>query len=229
MSPSPIPTFPNDFKGTELILVRHGETQWNLAGRMQGHGDSPLTEAGRTQARGIASRLDQEGLTCLVSSDLGRAMETAAIIGERVGFSPATDQGLRERNMGCFQGLDFDGIRREFPEENARFRSRDPDFRIPGGESANDFLNRVKPCLEAIASRNKGGRVGVVTHGGVLDVVMRIILGIPLNVPRAFSIFNTALNSIVIDGTLWRLNTWGDVCHLRAGGLNPTQPFPRGL
>src|SRR5436190_1312043 len=94
---------------TTLLLVRHGETDWNAAGRLQGHTDRPLNEYGRRQAKELADRLAGEGADAIYASDLSRAKETAEIVGERLGLTVVIDADLREKNWGSWEGLTGDG------------------------------------------------------------------------------------------------------------------------
>jgi len=129
---------------TRLILIRHGETEWNRAGRIQGyHADSVLTATGREQVRALAARLAREGIDALYSSDAGRTRETAAPIGAAMGLPVVYETALRERNYGVFEGHSFAGVESAFPEEFERFRTRDPHYVPPEGESAAQFRDRV--------------------------------------------------------------------------------------
>ncbi len=131
---------------TRFIVVRHGETHWNVEARIQGQGDSDLTATGIAQAEAIAERLAAERFDLLVSSDLGRALATARRIGERCGHPIATDQRLRERHFGAGEGLTYDEIGREYPGAFSRTRETDPDFAIPGG------ANRSSASIRGAAS-----------------------------------------------------------------------------
>ena len=100
---------------TQLIIVRHGQTEWNLKLIRQGHLDSPLTEMGLAQARALGERLALETFTALYSSDLGRAVQTAQLIAAATGHTIVTDPRLRERHLGIFQGLNGDELREKYP------------------------------------------------------------------------------------------------------------------
>src|SRR5262245_29104209 len=102
---------------TQLIIVRHGQTQWNLKLIRQGHLDSGLTEKGIAQAKALGERLARESFTALYSSDLGRAVQTAQMIAAATGHEIITDPRLRERHLGIFQGLKGDELREKFPGE----------------------------------------------------------------------------------------------------------------
>lgn len=199
---------------TELIVVRHGETIWNAAGRQQGHADSDLTPTGLRQAELLADALSQRPLDALYSSDLGRAMRTAQCIADRTGLAIRPDARLRERNLGVFQGLTPTEVRERFPDEQARLVSGDPDYVIPGGESARQRYDLAVECAEEVAARHPGERVLLVTHGGVLSALFRRAVGLPLTAPRRCSLYNVSINTILVTGDNWMIATWGDVRHL---------------
>src|SRR5262245_50858139 len=119
---------------THVIIVRHGETEWNIAGVRQGHLDSRLTARGIAQAKALAARLGRERFAALYSSDLGRAVQTAREISIVTGHEVVTDARLRERHLGIFQGLSGDEIDERYPKERRRLRTMGPDYIIPGGE-----------------------------------------------------------------------------------------------
>jgi probable phosphoglycerate mutase len=203
---------------TELLIVRHGETQANLDGRWQGHGDSPLTERGTAQAQAIARRLRACSFDALYSSDLGRAHQTAQVIAERTGHAILLDPCLRERHLGIFQGLTKAGIAARYPEEWHAYRIEGPDYVIPGGESARQCFQRAIARLEAIAHSHPGQSVVVVTHGGVLNGLFRHALRLSLIQPRRFQIQNASLNVFWFERGDWTLVTWGDISHLDQRG-----------
>ena len=198
-----------DPKMARIILVRHGETEWNLEGRLQGHRDSPLTPTGRAQVAAIAERIARLPVAALYSSDLGRARETALRIADRTGVSPRYDERLRERWLGIFEGLTEPEIVGRYPAEWSLFREHDPDWVVPGGESARERSERTVSFLDELAARHLGETVVAVTHGGVLDGLFRFVVGLSLAVPRHFMIPNGALNVIRFDEGRWMLETWG--------------------
>jgi 2,3-bisphosphoglycerate-dependent phosphoglycerate mutase len=199
---------------TEFIVVRHGETAWNAQGRIQGHLDSPLNEEGRAQALLVGDCLTREHFARLYSSDLGRALQTAQAIADRSGLPVRTDTRLRERNLGVFQGLTGAECERRFPEHYGRFRARDPDHVMPGGESARRVYERVSEVFTVLAREHTGARLVVVTHGGVLDALYRFVQGVPLERRRDFTIFNASLNTVRCTDAHWTMERWGDISHL---------------
>ncbi len=201
---------------TRFIVVRHGQTQWNVESRVQGHGDSPLTPAGRAQAEALAARLARERFDVLVASDLGRAMDTAAPIGRACGLEVIADPRLRERHFGQGEGLGYAEIERRWPGVFARDRETDPDLAIPGGESRRQFHERVRAAFEALAREHDRRRVAVVSHGGVLATLYRIVHDIPVARPHRVPIANAAYNAVLFEANAWMLEAWDDVAHLPA-------------
>ena len=202
----------------ELVAIRHGETVWNTQGLQQGQLNSDLTHLGRAQARALAERLGGEQFAAVYSSDLGRALETARVIADRIGLDVETDLRLRERNLGILQGISLRQFEQEHPGEYARFRSGDPDYVIPSGESPRQRHERCVACATELAGRHAGQRILIVTHGGILDSFFRHALQLPLTVPRRFSLFNASINSFTVTNDQWRLKSWGHVEHLEGIG-----------
>jgi 2,3-bisphosphoglycerate-dependent phosphoglycerate mutase len=146
---------------TTLLLVRHGETDWNAVGRLQGHTDRPLSDFGRRQAEQLATELEGEELEAIYSSDLARARETAEVVGERLGLPVVLDPDLREKDWGTWEGLT--------PVERDRVEFV--------GESTQAHEQRILGALGRIAERHPDGRVLVVTHGGSMRRVQTAALG----------------------------------------------------
>ncbi len=203
-------------KNTIIFAVRHGETEWNLSEKQQGHFDSPLTENGIKQAQLLAAGLADKAIDIMFSSDLGRALQTAKIIAEKLGLEIRTDSRLRERHLGIMQGLAKAEFAEKFPEEAAKFNTGDPDYVFPEGESARQRFNRSIACVEDLATHNAGKRILIVGHGGTLTSIFYKITGSPLTELRHFSLYNAAINSfsISVDGQ-WRLESWGETAHLK--------------
>jgi 2,3-bisphosphoglycerate-dependent phosphoglycerate mutase len=200
---------------TLLLAVRHGETEWNLAGRHQGQLDSPLTSRGIRQAECLADGLADRHVDILFSSDLGRALHTAEIIAKRLSLEICTDLRIRERHHGIVQGLTRKEFADKYPDEAQRFFSGDPDYVLPGGESARQLYDRSVQCAEDVALRHPGKNVLIVGHGGGMSCYFRKATSIPLGQPRRFSLFNAAINSFRISGGQWHLDTWGEIAHLK--------------
>ncbi|MBM4264763.1 MAG: histidine phosphatase family protein [Deltaproteobacteria bacterium] len=205
---------------TKIIIVRHGQTEWNIRGIRQGHLDSPLTEKGLAQAKALGQRLGLEKFTSLYSSDLGRAMQTAQEVANVTGHEIIKDARLRERHLGIFQGLNADEITAKYPEERRLMRTSGPGYVIPGGESMVQQVERNVTFLNNLAERHNGETIVVVTHGGVVSGFFRHTLEISLEAPRRFEFVNAGLNVFAREGGNWMLLTWGDVSHLAPGAAS---------
>lgn len=205
---------PRDANWTTLWLVRHGETEWNREGRQQGHLDSPLTEVGMRQAQAIAMAMAGHTFSALYSSDLGRAMCTAACIGETIGLPVNAEPRLRERHLGVFQGLTWTEAEGRCAQVVTAFRTGDPDYVIPTGESARQRFARTTGCLTELARRHGGETFAVVAHGGVLDGMYRLANRIGLSESRGFKLFNASINVFDFDGDCWAVREWGRTDHL---------------
>jgi 2,3-bisphosphoglycerate-dependent phosphoglycerate mutase len=201
---------------TRFIVVRHGETQWNVESRIQGHGDSPLTADGVAQAEAIAERLAEERFDVLIASDLGRARQTAERIARRCGHRVVADPRLRERCFGVGEGLTYGELDVQWPDVFSRVRETDPDFVIPGGESRRQFHERVRDAFHALAMEHDARRVAVVAHGGVLAALYRLIHGIPVAKPHPIPIVNASYNALAFEAGAWSMEAWDDVAHLAA-------------
>jgi 2,3-bisphosphoglycerate-dependent phosphoglycerate mutase len=164
---------------TTLILVRHGETDWNRDGRWQGQADAPLNERGREQARALAEQLAGEPVDAVYSSDLSRARETAEIIAARLDREPVeVDPRLREVNVGGWSGLTMAEIEARYPAEVALWRTGDPAHAFAGGETYAAMGERVVDALAEIASRHPDDNVVVVLHGGSIRGALAHAAGI---------------------------------------------------
>lgn len=203
---------------TRVTLIRHGETQWNREGRVQGHLDIPLSEVGVAQAQAVAERLAAEPFDALFSSDLARAYATAACVARRTGHSIAIDPRLRERHLGMLQAFTWDESARLHPEVYERYHRGESDYVVPGGESARQFFDRVIGALTEIARRLAGRRVVVVTHGGVMDALHRHVTGRGPEGSRLPRLLNASLNEFDYRDDTWSLHAWGDVAHLAGRG-----------
>jgi probable phosphoglycerate mutase len=203
---------------TELILVRHGETDWNRELRFQGHVDVPLNAIGHEQARRLALRLAVERVHHLVSSDLQRAQQTArpvAELGQReLPLEPELDAALREQNFGVVDGMRVPDIKAQHPQEWAQWVRFDADYAFAGGESTRQFHARVMAAVRALAARHRGQTLAVVTHGGVLDMIYRTARALPLHGPRQSAIPNAGLNRVRLHDDHIEILTWADTQHL---------------
>jgi probable phosphoglycerate mutase len=206
---------------TRIIAIRHGETAWNVDTRIQGQLDVPLNETGRWQAQRLARALAaREPIDVVYSSDLLRAWETARAVSETTGAPVVTDEGLRERGFGVFQGKTFAEIEASLPEEALRWRKRDPFWAPEGGESLTAMRRRVVETLHTLASRHTGEQIVLVAHGGVMDLLYRAATGQELQAPRTWQLGNTAINRLLWTPAGLSLVGWSDTSHLEDGALD---------
>jgi probable phosphoglycerate mutase len=202
-----------------ILLVRHGQTDWNVQGRWQGYEPVPLNEEGRTQARAVARALYGRPVGSIVSSDLSRAFETAAAIGNVLGIQPRADERWREFNMGVFQGNTRDEIIRKFPDEWHGFQSNYWDFHIPAGESRRMMQDRIYAAWQALLESAVGPEVIVVSHGGSLRMLLvRLFPDSPEIDAVHFG--NTSVTTLECTDNGWHLAQVASVDHLAVASNN---------
>lgn len=208
----------------EILLIRHGETDWNAERRLQGHLDIGLNTAGRRQARALARALRAEKLDTIIASDLQRALHTAQAIAAEQDATVQIEPGLRERCYGAFEGLRHADIQQRYPHDYAAWQAREFDARFPQGERAaetlREFTERAVGAVTRLAAAGKARRVAIVTHGGVLECVYRAVNGVAAGAPRDFEIRNAGINRMLWDGTGLRMQQWSDTAHLSAAALD---------
>src|SRR5512140_2223440 len=168
---------------TELWLIRHGQTDWNLEGRYQGQGDMPLNATGLAQAEAFAASLDGQRFAALYSSDLQRAFQTALAISRKTGLPILPEVRLREIHQGQWQGRTLDEVRAIYNESaQARREHIDPAAaRAPGGESVLEVSQRMAAAADSIARAHPGQRVLVVSHGLALATLLCQAQCIPIS------------------------------------------------
>jgi probable phosphoglycerate mutase len=156
-----------------LFLFRHGETDWNREGRLQGHTDTPLNATGLAQAEALAHRLRAHRLDAVLSSDLARALTTAQIVADALGVPLATDLGLRETSVGAAEGMVWADAKARFGEELTERWYSDNDVAFPGGETGLATLTRGLAALRRFAVAHPYRRIGVSTHGAMLRQLVK--------------------------------------------------------
>ncbi|RFO97467.1 histidine phosphatase family protein [Rhodoferax lacus] len=202
---------------TRIIAVRHGETDWNVATRIQGQIDIGLNDKGRWQAERVAEALADEALDAIYSSDLSRAHATAQAI---AAAQPAlhapvqTHTGLRERGFGKFEGHTYAAIEAQWPDESRLWKIRDPHFAPLGGESPVQVMARVGHTVNDIAARHPGEQIVLVAHGGVLDMLYRLATQQSVSAARTWELGNTAINRLLWTPEALTLVGWADTRHL---------------
>ncbi|MEN7526786.1 MULTISPECIES: histidine phosphatase family protein [unclassified Cupriavidus] len=207
---------PQTLAYTHLIVIRHGETAWNRERRLQGQVDIPLNDTGRAQALALAGALSGEPIDAVYSSDLGRAMETAAPLAQALGLTVRTEPRLRERHYGDLQTMTYAEVAEKRPEDFANWQARVPDYAPPGGESLREFQDRAVEIALALARRHPGERIAMVAHGGVLDCLYREATGMTIEAPREHELLNASINRMRCDSATLTVLQWADVSHLEA-------------
>ncbi|HEY4066476.1 MAG TPA: histidine phosphatase family protein [Burkholderiaceae bacterium] len=207
-------------QATRILAIRHGETAWNVLGRIQGQLDEPLNDTGRWQAQRLAGAVADDGIAAIYSSDLLRALETAQAVARGGDRPVTTDIGLRERAFGVFQGLTFDEIRARWPDQAERWRKRDADFGAEGGETLRAFYERSVAAVERLAALHPGQTIAVVSHGGVMDCLYRAATHLALDAPRSWQLGNASINRLLYTASGLSLIGWSDAHHLDEGALD---------
>jgi probable phosphoglycerate mutase len=207
---------------TRFCLVRHGETDWNAARRLQGHTDIDLNTRGLAQAKQMARALKKTHLQfdVLYTSDLQRAAKTAQAIEELFNISAIHNAALRERHLGALQGLTTDEAPVREPELWKSHVSRNIEENLRDGESIQQFSNRIETALNQIRAQHFGKTILLVSHGGALDMMYRIASKQPLHAEKAVSVPNASLNWISHDGLTWKVDSWADTRHLEDSALD---------
>jgi len=203
---------------TRILLIRHGETDWNAQGRIQGHLEVPLNTRGLRQADALAQRLAGGSFAAVYSSDLMRARQTAEAVADVCGLSVQLDKRLREWDLGILAGMSITAALQEQPETFRIYRERIVDRSIPGGESIRQRFARVTESIEEIACAYRGETLVVVSHGGPLGDCYRRALDIDPGKRIRIDLFNAAINHLRIDGDNWQIESWADKTHLESIG-----------
>ena len=200
---------------TEIIIIRHGEPEWNITGRFQGHSDIPLSAAGHEQAELLGKNIALDGIDKIYASDLIRAVETAQPLAARFGLPVEKDAALRELNFGTWEGRYFSEINEETPDLMKQFY-RDPEsIDIPGIENFQEFRRRVAGRVREIAAQNKGRRIVLISHGASIRILFADILSMPVRAIWHVSQFNTAVNRIRFeDDGFAAITLMNDTAHL---------------
>lgn len=209
---------------TELLLVRHGETDSNRSRRYQGHLDTHLNDAGREQSTRLAARLRGAPVAALYTSDLARAVETAGILGHALGLTPIARTDLRELDVGAAVGKRREELRGDYP---ALFGDAWARTAFPGGESYEQMRDRLATATRAIIQRHPGQTIVVITHGGAIRAVISALTGMPLERLIGLVVANTSVTRLIsADGVRAQLETVNDVSHLDpVAAVLPCEPW----
>ena len=192
---------------TTIFLARHGESDWNVAKRFQGHSDRPLTERGREQAHALADLVASEKIEAVYTSPLSRARETAEIVAARVGLEPVALAELREVDTGSWSGLSRADVETRFPEGFTRWRSGGSGWE--DGETYEEMAERVIGALRTIAEDHPDGRVLIISHGGPIRAIHAAAEGLAITDYRRLKPVepNARLSAVALEnGRLTRLD-----------------------
>lgn len=198
-----------------LYITRHGTTEWNIEKRLQGWGDSPLTEEGINRAVSLGESLADVDFDIIYTSPQKRAMETAKLIMGNKNIKIITHDGLKELRFGIWEGMELDEINEKYPEEYYLYRNR-PELYIPiDGESFKDLFNRVESFLEELKAVDYKN-VLIVTHGMTIKTLITIIKGLTLDEFSSLPVYTgTALNICEVKGGKFELIVEGDISHIK--------------
>lgn len=199
---------------TKVILVRHGQTLWNLVMKYQGHCDVALTEKGVEQAMLAAQRLASEKITAVYASDLGRALKTAECIAQKHNLLVTAVPELKEINFGEWEGLTYEGANSQWTEEMSLLFTHPDEVIIPGGETFREVKERATMALAKIVAQHPDETIVVVSHGGTIRTLLCAALNIHLNYLWKIKQDNTAINVLEYHDGEVMVSLVNDVHHL---------------
>lgn len=200
--------------GTQLVLIRHGETEWNRDRRIQGHTDIGLSEIGHEQARRLSARLAREPIQAVYSSDLARARETAEPLAAALALPLRTTPLFREVGFGVWEGLTVTEVEAGWPNEYAAWRSDSVRYRPPDGERIEELQCRSLAGVTEILAAHPGETVAIVGHGGSVKSILCGLMGFPMSLWRRLRMDNTAVSRILFGPLGPTLTLYNDTCHL---------------
>lgn len=195
-----------------LIFIRPGETDWNRDLRWQGWVAVPLNEHGRLQSSRLANFIRNIGMSALYTSDLRRALETAGLLSDKLGFAPIPDPRLRERNIGSWQGLKPVEMQSWYADEYRQLMADPENYRVPGGESRHDVRLRMRTAFDDILAQDKGETIGVISHTSAINILLSDI--VPGGVVARVPVSNSSVTTIVRENDTWKVVALDDVLHL---------------
>jgi broad specificity phosphatase PhoE len=178
---------------TNVLLIRHGQSQGNAERRFGGHTSTPLSALGRDQAQTTALTLKSESITVIYSSDLVRAIETAKPLSNLTGLPVNGTTAFRERDVGVMEGLTFEDAAQQHPEQYAALLRRDFEHVLAGGESYRQLLDRARQKLDQIIEEHRGGRIAVFSHTGTICILALHLMG-ALDAPELKPVWISSAN-----------------------------------
>lgn len=200
---------------TEILLIRHGETEWNASGRFQGCKDISLAQEGIVQANYLKERL-KNNFDIVYTSPLSRAMETAEIICRGTSLKPIPEDGIKEIGFGSWEGLTIKEIKDTYPDEFNSWRIDEENANLMGGDlSLKKASLRAKEAILKIASENKGKKIIIVAHGGIIKAGLIGLFDWKMTMYHKLNLGNTAITKLTFSNSLnTRLVTLNDISHL---------------
>lgn len=198
----------------KIILARHGETEFNVSGQIQGQYDSKLTENGKLQAKALAEALKKEKIDKIYTSKLSRAIETADAINKFHDLKIKKEKDLNERSWGVFEKKHGKDVDKKEPGA-----LKDPSFKAKKGENFEDVIKRVEPFLKKLIKENQKKKILIVAHKMVLLAILKILLNISIRQSYKLKQDSTCIDRITILKKVNRLDSFNDTDHLKKRGL----------
>ncbi len=203
-------------RAVNIYIARHGETKWNIEGRMQGFKNSDLTQRGISDARSLGESLKDIDFDCIYSSPLGRALDTAKYIRQDDNTKIILDDSLKELNLGLWEGMTHEEIKEKYPIQYNNFREHPESFESQGGESFLELIKRVEKGLNNIIKDENHENILIVTHTCVIKAISIIVKGNDVkdfwNLPF---INNTSLTILEVINKEIKVLLEADVSHLK--------------
>lgn len=202
----------------KLFLTRHGQTDWNIARRYQGHSDTELNQVGIRQAELLAQRLSKETIHAIYSSDLSRAMTTAEIIANAQGQAPVfrSDMRLRELSFGDWEGMTYREMSAHSPELFDAWMKDSLTISTPNGETHRQLAERVQAAFDEIKAKHKEETVLIVGHSGSMQTLLALLLGVDLSRYWQFRVSQASLSELTVYEDSVTLNLFNDISHLES-------------
>jgi len=201
---------------TKVILVRHGQTLWNVDMKYQGHCDIALTQAGIEQAGLVANRLADEDVAAVYASDLNRALTTAQCIADKHSLSVTTIPEVKEINFGEWEGLTYEGINSQWADSMAKLFTFPDEVIIPGGETFQAVKERATAAIAQLVEKHPDQTIVVVSHGGTIRTLLCAALNTHLNHLWNIKQDNTAVNIVEYYDGKAMVSLVNDVHHLKS-------------
>lgn len=181
---------------TKLFIVRHGQTEWNILKKIQGHANASLTETGLLQGDMVAKRLGKEDIDIIYSSDLDRAKITAGKISQATNAQLILTEELREMSFGIWEGMLFEEVKAKYPEDFKKWMEAPEFLNIPEGETLELLENRMEKVINEILEKHKGKNIVIVSHGTALKTLILHLLNMPLTNYKNLAMDNVSLSIV---------------------------------